>query len=276
MRHLASLMAALAILMATIIHVRASGKPGVPNLLPVVVWQLAVWSPWIIFGWLMARLANRYPYGSVNSVKWITLHAGAAISISTAHLFWYWTLSDTFSPYHGVVKTKYGVFAYFFIFWYLLDLVFYFAVLAWLRSRELSQLQQQDRKRIEELHRALAEQQQGPSTNGVQIIPVRRGRREHMVPVEEVLWIEAQGYYVGLHTNDDMFLTRESMTSLSRRLDAQKFIRVHRSTIANVRFIRHLELDESKAWVVVLADGTRRRVSRSGKQRLERVLAAIA
>ena len=45
-------------------------------------------------------------------------------------------MSDYFSPYRFVAGTKFGVFAYFFIFWFLLDLVIYWGLLGFAYGRD--------------------------------------------------------------------------------------------------------------------------------------------
>ena len=164
------------------------------------------------------------------------------------------------------------MFAYFFIFWFLIDLLLYWALLAWSHTRDVYA---RFREAVAE-HKAprgdAGASDRGEDDEELRYIPERTGRRQQVIRAEEVDWIEAQGYYAALHVGGDTHLVRESLAGLSERLDSKQFVRVHRSTIANLRFIDSVEPAGANAWSVKLADGTLRRLSRAGKQRLKRQL----
>ncbi|HXI20990.1 MAG TPA: LytTR family DNA-binding domain-containing protein [Gemmatimonadales bacterium] len=82
------------------------------------------------------------------------------------------------------------------------------------------------------------------------------------VPTRDIDWIEADGNNVRLHLGSRIRMFRETLTRLEARLDPTQFLRIHRSTIVNVRRIREIE-----PWVrgyhrVVLEGGTELRMSR--------------
>jgi two-component system LytT family response regulator len=66
------------------------------------------------------------------------------------------------------------------------------------------------------------------------------------------------------------------LTKLEDELDPERFIRVHRSTIVNVNEVRGLKKNDSGSLLVMLADGTSRGVSRTGRRRLSSVLPAAS
>ncbi len=101
-----------------------------------------------------------------------------------------------------------------------------------------------------------------PSAAG-QII-VRSLGRTDVVPIDELQWIEAVGYYVRLHTGGAALLHRESMDSLAMRLDPARFVRVHRSTIVRLDAIRQTRRTRTGSYQLFLATGHRVAVSRSG------------
>src|SRR5262249_2425149 len=65
--------------------------------------------------------------------------------------------------------------------------------------------------------RAMAER--GWSTRFV----ARRGSKHYFVRTAEVLWIDAVGNYVRLHTRDKSHLIRETMKGVESRLDPDRF-----------------------------------------------------
>ncbi len=98
---------------------------------------------------------------------------------------------------------------------------------------------------------------------------VKTNGRVVFVRVADIEWIEAAGNYVRVHSPGRSHLVRETMTTLEERLDGQQFVRIHRGTIVNVDRIRELQPWFSGDYVVILADGTKLRLSRSYRDRME-------
>jgi two-component system LytT family response regulator len=105
---------------------------------------------------------------------------------------------------------------------------------------------------------------------------VRRGGRVVVVPHDDVDWIEADGDYARLHVGAgrERHLVRETMARLEATLDPRRFVRIHRSVIANVARIAELRPHANREYVVVLRDGTRLKLSRSYRERLDARLGA--
>lgn len=88
----------------------------------------------------------------------------------------------------------------------------------------------------------------------LQRLPVQRGDETFLVPLAEIVYFEAAGKYSYAHTTAKRFLTGYSLGQLEERLDNGNFVRVHRSFIANVDFVKKIAKDRSKGTLVVLAD----------------------
>ncbi|MEX0942700.1 MAG: LytTR family DNA-binding domain-containing protein [Pseudomonadales bacterium] len=58
-----------------------------------------------------------------------------------------------------------------------------------------------------------------------------------IIPVDEVVYFKADQKYTSVRTHEAEYLIRKSIKELEGRLDPDKFWRVHRSTLVNVRFI---------------------------------------
>src|SRR6266481_6889567 len=67
---------------------------------------------------------------------------------------------------------------------------------------------------------------------------IKAAGRVVFLDVEEIDWVEAAANYVKLHVGRESHLLRESIGRISERLDPDRFVRVHRSTIVNVRRIK--------------------------------------
>ncbi|MCI0417217.1 LytTR family transcriptional regulator [bacterium] len=103
-------------------------------------------------------------------------------------------------------------------------------------------------------------------------LEIRSVRHVIYVETQEIDWIEAADNYVILHTISGSYLMRESMTRLEARLDPQKFLRIHRSTIINLNRVRELRSRRFGDRLAVMRDGTEVRVSRDRKFVLEQSL----
>lgn len=64
--------------------------------------------------------------------------------------------------------------------------------------------------------------------------------RTRVVAVKDIDYVEAAGNYVALHCGKETHIMRETMTELERRLDPQRFVRIHRSAIVNLEQIVEL------------------------------------
>lgn len=95
-----------------------------------------------------------------------------------------------------------------------------------------------------------------------QRLEARSGGRLTLLDVGDIEWIEADGDYARVHLGDAEHLVSERMKDLEGRLDPASFVRIHRSTIVNVRRVRELRHVSHGDYEVTLDDDTRLRVSR--------------
>jgi two-component system LytT family response regulator len=104
-------------------------------------------------------------------------------------------------------------------------------------------------------------------------LAVRTGARTVLVPLVDVDWIESDGDYARIHAGARTHLVSARMHVLEELLDAQRFLRVHRSVIVRLARISELFRDDDGGGTAVLANGVRLRVARSRWEELERALA---
>ena len=107
-------------------------------------------------------------------------------------------------------------------------------------------------------------------------IVLKNAGRVSFLKVDEVDWIEAEGNYVRLHVGPHSHLIRETMKGISARLDPDRFIRIHRSTIVNADRIKELHPLFHGEYAVILRDGTRLTASRGPDNKLRRLLDAAS
>jgi two-component system LytT family response regulator len=96
--------------------------------------------------------------------------------------------------------------------------------------------------------------------------------RVSFVRVDEIDWIEAEGNYVRLHIGSASHLLRETMKGMESKLDPDRFIRIHRSTIVNTDRIKELQPLFHGEYAVILRDGTRLTASRGPENKLRKLI----
>lgn len=84
-----------------------------------------------------------------------------------------------------------------------------------------------------------------------------------VVLAKDVDWIAAYGNYVRVHTQGNTYLLRETINQLAQRLDPEKFLRIHRSTIVSAERIREFQPMFGGQYTVVLKDGSEFVLSRN-------------
>jgi two-component system LytT family response regulator len=98
---------------------------------------------------------------------------------------------------------------------------------------------------------------------------IKSGGRVCFVRTDEIDWVEAAGNYVKIHVQDEEHLLRETISNLEGRLDPDKFLRIHRSTIVHIERIRELQPAFHGDQVVILRNGTELPLSRSYREKLQ-------
>lgn len=98
---------------------------------------------------------------------------------------------------------------------------------------------------------------------------VKSHGRVFFLKADEIDWIEAAGNYVKLHSGREAHMIRETMNGIEGKLDPQKFIRIHRSTVVNIDRIKELHPMFSGDYSVILRDDTELSLSRNYRDRFQ-------
>lgn len=112
---------------------------------------------------------------------------------------------------------------------------------------------------------------QVPAGSGRDRIVVRNQGEISIVPVSEVMYLEAFDDYVKIFTANSYYLKKRTMSHFEKLLDPGVFFRTHRSYIINLRHLARVEPFAKNSYVAVLRDGRRVPVSRSSYSRLKSV-----
>jgi len=96
---------------------------------------------------------------------------------------------------------------------------------------------------------------------------VKTTGRVFFLRVDEIDWIEAAGNYVKLHVGRETHMIRETMNGIEGKLDPDKFLRIHRSTVVHIDRIKELHPMFSGDYAVILRDGFELALSRNYRER---------
>lgn len=103
-------------------------------------------------------------------------------------------------------------------------------------------------------------------------IVIRNGANIDIVPVEEIVYLEAYDDYVKIFTKNDYFLKKQTISNYEEKLGKFGFLRVHRSFLVNVSAIQKVEPYEKSGHIAILSNARQVPVSRSGYVRLRQDL----
>ena len=83
----------------------------------------------------------------------------------------------------------------------------------------------------------------------------------------EILWLEAEGNYVQIHTNQNPLTVRSGISALEKEL-APNFIRISRSAIVNLNHVREIQLWMRGNHKVILSDGSQLTLTHSYRDKV--------
>jgi len=92
---------------------------------------------------------------------------------------------------------------------------------------------------------------------------VQKSEKLFSLPVEEILHLEASGDYTIITTKTDQFVSSSGIGKLEEIMNPDRFIRVHRSTIVNINYLKEIERHFNGGMVVKMQSGKSFPVSRT-------------
>ena len=105
-----------------------------------------------------------------------------------------------------------------------------------------------------------------------QRVVVKTNGKIKIIPVNDILYLEAADDYVKIYTAEGNFLKNKTMGYFEKTLDPKQFVRTHRSYIINVQQITRIEPYEKESYMGILKSSAQVPVSKSGYQKLKLIL----
>ena len=142
-------------------------------------------------------------------------------------------------------------------------------------ERARRQLQQVSANELDQHLRGLLQEYADDEEDDlIERFTIQSRNRIYFVDADNVQWIESEGDYVALHDGDDAHLVRKTMKELEKRLDPDRFLRVHRSYIVNVDYIEELRPLDHGTYQLRMASGTPLKTSRGYSDNVDALLDA--
>jgi two-component system LytT family response regulator len=138
-------------------------------------------------------------------------------------------------------------------------------------DRAIQRIMDKEQPALDELSR-LAEQilkRERPSFPSR--IMVQSGQKLVSLPVDDIVWINAEGDYSNLITTQQTFLSNYGIGQLEEKLDPAIFLRVHRSSMINIQMIKEV-FKYPAAYDVRMINGDVVRVSRSYLDKIREII----
>lgn len=103
-------------------------------------------------------------------------------------------------------------------------------------------------------------------------LSLRQDGRVDFLKIADIEWVDAARNTVRIHAGGKSHLIRVKLSAIERRLDPRRFVRIHRSTIANMDKIKELRITAHGSYVAVVETGQCLAISRSYREALHRLL----
>ena len=103
-------------------------------------------------------------------------------------------------------------------------------------------------------------------------LPIKDGGHTYLLPHEDIEWIDAAGDYMCVHADGKVHILRSTMKDLESKLSPD-FVRIHRSTIVNLRRVRAVDTLPKGECLLHLDEEVTVRVSRNYRAAIQHLLA---
>ncbi len=111
-----------------------------------------------------------------------------------------------------------------------------------------------------------------PKDDYLDRVVVKDRNKIHIAPVDAVRYIESMDDYVMIYTTEGRWMKQKTMKYFESALNPKNFVRIHRSYIVKVDEIAEIQQYEKEAYIVILHDKTKLKVSKTGYKNLKGVL----
>lgn len=210
-------------------------------------WEFSSTLILVLFAPLVGMAVRRWPFEGPGIWTSLAVHIGLTLPFALVHIFGIWAMRQGVYAMTGGDYDFFGSgFGLTILYEWRKDVITYaifvgvFVAAYWLESRLAAAHIQLPPERIE----------------------VREGGRTLFFSPAEILYLEAAGNYVEIHTTTGVHFVRATLAAWQQTLSAAGFVRVHRSRLVNKTQIAAIEPNGSGDFELTLASGHKLAASR--------------
>lgn len=112
-----------------------------------------------------------------------------------------------------------------------------------------------------------------PAFDGLMVLKTSRGLR--FEAPTEIEWLEADRNNVIFHIRGEPVVVRVKMSDLESSLDANRFVRISRSSMVNLAHVREAQSLEGGLYMFEMRSGRRLRSSRGRARQIRKLAASV-
>lgn len=252
-----------------------NGQTPNVSFLEVLTGGLYRWLIWAVLAVPVVMYALRKPVRSMD-IRQIVSYAGIILGTLFLNLVFItlntiWRGGGTYSDFGSLLE---------FYFYHkapiiFVALVFLTMLVHFFRNQEALELSIQEMGSLKYSNQQLYEQLKSEQMNDeAMVIQVKVGNRVKMVPLESIVWIEADDYCVRIHDDQGRAYTlRSTMKALEQRLPDQQFVRVHRKALVNQSEVKEYVFGNKPQ--VILHNGTQIPLAQSRIKEVRSLLQSV-
>jgi len=127
-------------------------------------------------------------------------------------------------------------------------------------------------KRTPSLHVPAAIDVPEKKKESIESIAVKTGKKLHIIPIVEIICLQAYGDYVNIMTLQGTYLKEQTLKHFEEHLPEEQFLRVHRSYIVNIHAIKAIERYGREQYLLILSNKEMVKATPEGYRRLRGIL----
>jgi DNA-binding LytR/AlgR family response regulator len=102
----------------------------------------------------------------------------------------------------------------------------------------------------------------------IKTVSVKTGKRLHIIPISEIVCIQAYGDYVNIMTLQGVYLKEQTLKYFNEHLPEDQFLRVHRSYMVNLHAIETIERYGRDQYLLLLKNKEKIKATLEGYRKL--------
>jgi len=202
------------------------------------------WAIWVLLGGLLAVFAWRKRFENLDSIKGYTTYFIFIVFLVILNVLLISTIQTILNGDPFIWESFFSDYIAFYMYQkapiYTLGYIAMAIVLHLYFANEQLQIKIHELVEIKNTNEAQYQNLIASNNDKTQVINIKIGNKRKIIPIENILWIEADDYCVRVHLMDDNAYTmRSSLKTLEEKLQ-DPFLRVHRKAIVNMKMAKEL------------------------------------